>query len=55
MPWGLQSVFDGFENCMTEIMGQEQMLMYKSKHRRDFEELAHAFLKKILKIRYKYL
>lgn len=43
MPWGLQSVFDEFENCLTEIMGQEQMLAYKSKHRRDFEELAHAF------------
>lgn len=51
MPWGLQSVFDEFENCLTEIMGQEQMLIYKSKHRRDFGELADAFLKKILKIR----
>lgn len=46
MPWGLQSVFNEFENCLTEIMGQEQMLAYKSKHRRDFEELAHTFSKK---------
>lgn len=50
MPWGLQSVFDEFENCLTEIMGQEQMLIYKSKHRRDFEELAHSFLKKYSKL-----
>lgn len=46
MPWGLQSVFDEFENCLTEVMGQEQMLIYKSKHRREFEELAHVFFKK---------
>lgn len=46
MPWGLQSVFNEFENCLTEIMGQEQMLAYTSKHRRDFEELAHTFSKK---------
>lgn len=50
MPWGLQSVFDEFENCLTEIMGQEQMLIYKSKHRRDFGELADAFLKKYSKL-----
>lgn len=31
-------------------MGQEQMLAYKSKHRRDFEELAHAFFKKYSKL-----
>lgn len=46
MPWGLQSVFEEFENCLTEIMGQEQMLIYKSKHQRDFEELTHALHKK---------
>lgn len=50
MPWGLQSVFEEFENCLTEIMGQEQMLIYKSKHRRDFGELADAFLKKYSKL-----
>lgn len=47
---GLQSVFDEFENCLTEIMGQEEMLMYKSEHREDFEELAHAFFKKYSKL-----
>lgn len=52
---GLQSVFDEFENCLSEIMGQEEMLMYKSEHREDFEELAHAFFNKILKIRFKCL
>lgn len=46
----MQTVFEEFENCLTEIMGQEQMLAYKSKHRRDFEELAHAFLKKYSKL-----
>lgn len=39
------AIFEKFENCLTEIMGQEQMLIlvYKSKHRRDFKELAHTF------------
>lgn len=50
VPLGLQSVFDEFENCLTEIMGQEEMLMYKSEHREDFEELAHAFFKKYSKL-----
>lgn len=50
VPLGLQSVFDEFENCLTEIMGQEEMLMYKSEHREDFKELAHAFFKKYSKL-----
>lgn len=45
VPLGLQSVFDEFENCLTEIMGQEEMLMYKSEHREDFEELSDTFFK----------
>lgn len=30
-PWGLQTAFNEFETCLTEIIGNKQMQMFKSK------------------------
>lgn len=47
-PWGLQTTFNEFETCLTEIIGIKQMQMFKSKYWFDYLDLVETFKRKFL-------
>lgn len=44
-PWGMQTVWNEFETCLTEIIGIEQMQKFKSEYWLDFFDLVETFEK----------
>lgn len=50
-PWGLQTVFNEFETCLTEIIGIELMQRFKSEYWFDYLDLVETFEKKFLSLR----
>lgn len=50
-PWGLQTVYDEFESCLTEIIGIERMQRFKSEYWFDYLDLVETFEKKFLTLR----
>lgn len=50
-PWGLQTAFNEFETCLTDIIGNKQMQMFKSKYRFDYLDLVETFKRKFLNLK----
>lgn len=50
-PWGLQTVLNEFETCLTEIIGIERMQRFKSEYWFDYLDLVETFEKKFLSLR----
>lgn len=50
-PWGLQTAFNEFETCLTDIIGIERMQRFKSEYWFDYLDLVETFKRKFLALK----